>query len=133
MTDNPASEATRKQLASLHKPLLRLHKVLLDSERESYEAEHGAVSMGQMLQLVIQHEQFAWLRSISSLIVRIDELLDQKDPPATEEEAQALLTQLSVLLKPDQSGDEFQRKYHAALQREPAAVVVHKEVMGILS
>jgi hypothetical protein len=84
-----------------------------------------------LLQLVINHEQFAWLHSISELIVRIDEMLDVDEPVMTGD-AGTLLAQARALLKPSETGDEFERRYYAALQREPAVVLAHREVTTIL-
>ena len=66
----------RARLTAVRHGLLELHKALLDAERERYERTHGKVTAGKMLQLAFQDPQFAWLRSMSELIVRIDELLD---------------------------------------------------------
>jgi len=118
-------------MKDLRRGLLRLHKILLDQERAAYEREHGTVSSGEMLQLVINHEQFAWLHAISELIVRIDEALEAKEPATTEEDAEALLAQAQSLLIPAETGNEFQRKYYAALQSEPAAVLAHREVIQL--
>ena len=111
--------------------LLRLHKALLDSERAAYERAHGQVNAGKLLQLAISHEQFAWLRPVSELIVRIDEMLDAED--ATEEDAGALVSQARALLKPSEAGGEFERRYYAAIQREPEVVLAHRDVMRTLS
>ena len=69
------SEVTSQLLRDLRRELLRLHKTLLDSETAAYEQARGSVTRGELLQLVINHEQFAWLHTISELIVRIDEML----------------------------------------------------------
>jgi hypothetical protein len=66
-------------MSRVRQGLLELHKALLDGERARYEAIHGKVSAGKMLQLAFQDGQFAWLRSMSELIVRIDEWLDAGD------------------------------------------------------
>jgi len=118
-------------MKDLRRGLLRLHKILLDQERAAYERQHGTVSSGEMLQLVINHEQFAWLHAISELIVRIDEALEAKEPATTEEDAEALLAQAQSLLVPAETGNEFQRKYYAALQSEPAAVLARREVIQL--
>lgn len=115
------------RLRGLRSGLLRLHKTLLDAERDAYEQTHGRVSSGELLQLVINHEQFAWLHAVSELIVRIDELLDA-DEPATAVDADALFAEARALLKPSEAGGGFQRRYYAALQREPAAVLAHREL-----
>jgi hypothetical protein len=76
------------RLRQVRDRLLDLHKALLDAERARFEREHGRVtSSGQWLQLVLGHEQFAWLRPFSGLIVRIDEWLASDAPPPDEGEA----------------------------------------------
>jgi len=129
-SDELVSEATRQQLANLRRALLRLHKALLDDERLAYERVYGQVTGGELLQLVINHEQFAWLHSISEFIVRIDEMLDAEEP-ATNTDAESLLTQARTLLKPAEEGTDFERKYYAALQRDPDIVLAHREVTKI--
>jgi len=124
------SEVTSQTLRDLRRGLLRLHKTLLDQDTAAYEAARGSVTRGELLQLVINHEQFAWLHTISELIVRIDEMLSPKEP-ALEADAQALLTQAKMLLTPSETGDQFQRRYYAALQSEPDAVLAHREVMQL--
>jgi len=124
------SEVTSQTLRDLRRGLLGLHKTLLDQETSAYEAARGSVTRGELLQLVINHEQFAWLHTISELIVRIDEMLSPKEP-TLEADAQALLTQAKMLLTPSETGDQFQRRYYAALQSEPDAVLAHREVMQL--
>jgi hypothetical protein len=124
------SAETRQRLDNLHRALLRLHKILLDDERATYEKAHGRTPPGQMLQLVISNPQFAWLRRISELIVQIDELVESEESDPTE--ATDLIRQTRALLVPGDS-DEFARKYQDALQRKPDAVLAHKEVTAILA
>src|SRR5215210_2699685 len=97
-SDELVSEATRQQLANLRRSLLRLHKALLDDERLAYERVYGQVTGGELLQLVINQEQFAWLHSISELIVSLDEMLYAEEP-LTSADAESLLTQTRALLK----------------------------------
>ena len=125
------STTSQQSLKDVRRALLHLHKILVDMERAAYEQARGRVSSGELLQLVINHEQFAWLRSLSALIVRIDEMLDT-DEPVKDEEARSLLAEAGALLKPAEAGNNFEQKYFAALQREPAAVLAHREVMQSL-
>src|ERR1044072_91845 len=96
---NAAEEPVLVRLRALRRALLHLHKALLDSERAAYEQAMGRVTSGELLQLVLNDEQFAWLRYISELIVRIDELLDTDEPVAAED-AESLIAQGRALLKP---------------------------------
>lgn len=128
----PMLDSTRTKLDALSRALLRLHKCLLDSERAAYERDVARItSTGQYLQLVMGDPWFAWLREISQFIVVIDELLAQKTPVPDEEGTQ-LLTQARVLLIPSDTGSDFARKYSEAMQRDPAAVLAHGEMMRVL-
>jgi len=110
--------------------MLHLHKILLEMERADFERVSGRLTGGEMLQLVINHPQFAWLRQISALVVQIDETLDA-DEPVTLEEVQSLLGQTRSLFT--SSADKtFREKYQAALQRSPEAVMAHSEVTTLL-
>ncbi|HEY9624741.1 MAG TPA: hypothetical protein V6C78_30725, partial [Crinalium sp.] len=85
-----------------------------------------------LLQLVINHDQFAWLHRLSELIVQIDELL-HADEPVTSEAIAALITDIGMLLTPDELGDDFAVKYDAAFQRNPDVVLAHADVITLLA
>lgn len=123
--------AKHSRLRELRRALLRLHKILLDDERAIYERAHGRVSSGQLLQLVINHEQFAWLRVFSEFIVRVDEMFDAEGSPG-EEETEALFEEARAILAPSASGGDFQRTYQAALQRNFDAMILHGEASRLL-
>lgn len=106
--------------------------MLLDTERIAYEQVRGRVSSGELLQLVIEHEQFAWLHRISELVVQIDEML-QADEPVSLNDVENLITHTRALLTPSVVGNAFERKYYNALQREPGVVLAHAEVTGLLA
>ena len=122
------SEPTRQRLHDLRTRLLQLHKVLLDDARAAYELDRGSVgSNASLLQLVIHDPWFAWLRSISELVVRIDET-GEKDSPATDADATSLVDEVDRLLTASETGQGFQRRYFDALQRQPAVVLAHADV-----
>ncbi len=130
MTENTLPETTRRYLRGLRTRMLHLHKILLEMERADFERGSGRLTGGEMLQLVINHPQFAWLRQISALVVQIDETLDA-DEAATPDDLQSLLGQTRSLFT--SSADKtFREKYQAALQRSPEAVMAHSEVTTLL-
>jgi hypothetical protein len=130
--DDVLPEGMRVRLDQLRRKLLHLHKILLDAERAAYEREHGRKTSGEFLQLLINHEQFAWLHRISELVVRIDEILEDEEP-STSTNAAILLTEARSLLMPAEASDQFGKKYYEALQRQPDAILAHKDVAAILS
>lgn len=119
-------------LSSLRVHLMRLHKQLLESERIRYEQVRGTVSRGELLQLVIHHEQFDWLHRLSELIVQVDELL-HADEPITAHTIALLMADVRMLLTPDRPGDRFSTKYSAALQAHPEVVMAHADVVSLLA
>lgn len=110
--------------------MLHLHKILLEMERADFERDSGRLTSGELLQLVINHAQFAWLRQISALVVQIDETLDGKEP-AMVADLPNVLDQTRSLFS-SSTDTMFREKYEAALQRSPEAVVAHSEVARLL-
>ncbi len=126
------TEPSRERLRELRTQLLDLHKVLLEDTRVAYELDRGRVgTTANLLQLVISDPWFAWLHSLSELIVRIDELLG-KDAPSTESDAVTLFEHVEKLLTASESGEGFSRRYYDALQRQPAVVLAHAGVRRTL-
>lgn len=124
------TEATRAQLKSLSKSLLRLHKTLLDAEREHYETVNGKVqSTGEMLRLVLDDRHFAWLRILSGQIVLIDELLASKQP-TDEADGRSLIAQTARLLNFSDGDENFGDKLQTALQKDSNAVINYNEALG---
>ena len=105
---------------------------MLDTERDIYEQVRGRVSKGELLQLVINHDQFAWLHRLSEMIVQIDEML-HADEPVTSEAIASLMTDVRTLLTPDELGNDFAVKYDAAFQRNPDVVLAHADVVALLT
>ena len=129
----PHTDLTRQRLVDLRHGLLRLHKTLLDSERKTYERNHGRriASPGEFFQLVVGDAWFAWLHRVSELVVRIDEMLDA-DEPATAVDATRVIDQARLLLRPSEEGAGFGKHYYDALQRDPDVVLAHAAVKKLL-
>ena len=132
VSENEVDESTVDRLSQVRKPLLHLHKTLLDLERAAYERKHDRVENSyELLQLVMHDPWFAWLHSLSELMVQIDEMLDAKEP-VRENGANAVIHQVRVLLMPSETGSGFQKKYFSSLQESPDVVLAHSEVMKYL-
>jgi hypothetical protein len=130
---NRMADLTRERLTALRNGLLRWHKSLLDAERAAYERDVARIAnAGQYLQLVLADPWFAWLREVSQFIVIVDETLAQKEP-ATRADADRLLNQARDLLVPAENGSDFARRYDEAMQRDPAAVLAHGELMMVFA
>jgi hypothetical protein len=121
------TDAERQLLTDLRRALLHLHKTLLDWERADYEITHGRMEPMQALQLIYNHQQFAWLRPMSGLIVRIDEALDDAEPV----DVVPLMSDAQRLTSPA-AGSGHAARYHAALQELPDAVLAHGQVVALL-
>jgi len=130
ISDDVLADSHLHRLGDLRLGLLRLHKALLEMERTDFESVFGRVTTGELLQLVINHAQFRWLRMISALVVEIDEVLNG-DEPATLHDFDELINQARLLLTSPED-EEFKTRYQAALQRVPAVVMAHSAVMQLL-
>ena len=132
VSDEFASKQTPQRLRDVRQSLLRLHKVLLEFERGTYERAHDRIETSyQFLNLVMNDPWFAWLRNVSELIVRMDEMLDAEEPPS-EADVLAVIEQAREVTTPSETGQEFQRRYFTALQKSPDAVLAHAETVKLL-
>jgi len=123
----------RKQILDVRSSLLSLHKALILAEQITYERINGRIeSTSQLLQLVLNDPWFTWLHPLSQLVVRIDELLDNKSD-LSHVEVEHFLIEARSLVRPSEEGDGFERSYYEALQREPDVIFAHVEVKRLLT
>lgn len=133
MTDHDVAEAQQAKtlLGDLRHALLRLHKTLLDWERAGYERIHGRQTSNDLLNALLNDAQFAWLRPLSQLIVRIDELLGDSTPPMRND-VEAVVSQVRALTSPNAEGTIYERRYDTVLQEHPDAVFAHRDVLTVV-
>lgn len=107
--------------------MLKLHKRMLDEERELYESLNGPLTATEYLSLLLESEDFAWLRKFSMLIVEIDEMFAQKDGFGDEMLAANLqkVRELVLMAEPD---EYFRAKYQLAIQSDPDTASLHSEL-----
>jgi hypothetical protein len=116
-------------LQAVRNALLHHHRALLELAQRDYERAAGRVSPTELVGLLMQHPAFGWLRMLSSLIARLDEILDQPEPG----EAEAVIATASrLLLDLDANDGGFQARYREALQQSPDVVLSHARVAKLL-
>jgi hypothetical protein len=133
------TDADRTLLTELRRLLLQLHKTLIDWQRADYETTHGRLQTTQLLNVLFNDPAFAWLRTMSGLIVRIDEVLaevgDPRRSPPDSSRAEAgtgpLVAQARELVAPE-AGSPYALRYHAALQELPDVVLAHRDLVNLL-
>ena len=112
--------------------LLKLHKQLVDVERENYENEYGQITSGYFLNLLVDDKNFSWLRKFSTLIVEIDEMLDLDDG-YTENMLEKQFAEMRKLLNLENADEEFKAKYQNALQNNAEIAGKHGELKSLLA
>ncbi|MEM9806792.1 MAG: hypothetical protein AAF959_16100 [Cyanobacteria bacterium P01_D01_bin.56] len=128
-------ETNQQRLKRFRDYLLKLHKLLLETERIRYEQTNGPIkNKGEFFQLVISDDAFSWLRPISQFIVQIDEFLTAKEPPENPEETAAILLEKGrLMMKPDEnSATPLAAKYFEAIQSEPQVALMNAEMNKML-
>ncbi|MEP6788016.1 MAG: hypothetical protein ABJB40_06260 [Acidobacteriota bacterium] len=120
-----------EKLKNARNVLLKLHKSMLDLEREIYEGIHGKLGPAQFVNILMEDEDFAWLRKFSMLIVEIDEMFDLKDA-ATVEMVDAHLEKVRELVEMTEPDEYFRAKYQFALQRDPNSAGLHSQLKAVL-
>lgn len=123
----------QERLQQLRDALLKLHKILVDSETATYEKTFGKIpSPNHLLRLLTNDPWFAWLHPLSLLIVSMDEALDEKEPLTTGK-VDALVKESARLLVASETGEGFSHHYFDALQRDPDVVFAHADAAKIFN
>jgi len=117
-------------LGEIRKPLLTLHKAILDHERAAYEKEFGPVTPAAFLQVLINGTGFRWLAPLSTVIANVDEILDNDE--ATSAERIAAVESTVGLFSEDEPGNIFLAHYRQLLQGSPDILHAHGNVAPIL-
>jgi hypothetical protein len=121
------------QLKATRHQLLRLHKALLDAEKNTYEITHGPISSNmEFFNLVLNHEWFQWLRPISALIAEVDEAIGNKKDPIAPDMAVVYLERTYSLIAVNPTGDSHGIKYYEAIERDADVARLHVELTQIL-
>ena len=119
-------------LDKLRAALLQLHKTLLDAQRIRYERENGRVeSRGELLALVLEDASFEWLRVLSALIARLDELAEADDKDARAE-LRGVIERLRTLVR-FEGNDGFTGPYREIVKAVPDALVAHVQLSRLLA
>jgi hypothetical protein len=119
-------------LGKLRHALLELHRTLLDAQRIRYERDNGRVeSRGELLDLVLRDASFEWLRVLSALIARLDELaaVDDRDVSA---EMRTVIDKLRTLVR-FEGNSGFTGPYREIIEAVPDALVAHVQLSRLLS
>ena len=112
--------------------LLVLHKALLDAQRIRYEREHGRIPSSQaLLGLVLEHPAFAWLRSMSALIARLDEWMEEGEAASPAELAE-IIAALRSLIQTESPHAEFSSRYWEIVNDVPEVLVAHVQLWRLL-
>lgn len=117
-------------LNDVRRPLLTLHKAILDHERAAYERESGPVTPAAFLQALINGTAFRWLGALSTVIANVDESLDAKD--ATGDDRIAAAEGVLTLFDTDAPKTDFLVRYQALLQTSPEVLHLHAQLVPLL-
>ena len=121
-----------EKLKNARNILLKLHKSMLDLERAMYEGIHGQVAPAQFVNILMEDEDFAWLRKFSTLIVEIDEMFASKTG-IEEGMIEANLLKVRELAEMKEPDEYFRAKYQFAIQRDPDSAGLHSQLKAALS
>ncbi len=126
------NQQLKTRLLELRLKILQQHKIMLEFERREFEALFGRVNAAELLQLLISHAQFAWLRRMSEFVVLVDETLADKQFPITDQNMEDFIAQARALFDPENPDLEFSERYHAVVEDNPDAFLKHGEIKKLL-
>ena len=123
----------KERLTALANALRALHRALVERARRGLEQDgHAVLGTGEWLQLLTADPQFAWLRSLSELIVDLDVFLEA-DPAPADDDAAAVRHEIERLLAPPtQAAGGFAERYWPYVHDDPHVAIAHGAVRQAL-
>jgi hypothetical protein len=119
---------TAEALRAVSVALRPVHGALLDATRREYEQTHDKVKTpAALLALAMNDENFSWLRPLSGLMSRIDDLADESEIDPLEVLSLHAAIESWTLLSSAPAGG-FQSRYVNFLQQRPDLVMAHAEL-----
>ncbi|MBK9165642.1 MAG: hypothetical protein IPM21_17370 [Acidobacteria bacterium] len=119
-----------EKLKAARQVLLRLHKSLIDREKEFAEGIHGPITPNMFLGMLLNDPDFQWLRRFSTAIVEVDELFAAKDG-ISDEVVDEHLGRLKAVVEME-SDEYFAAKYQSALQQSSEIAGHHSEFIAYI-
>jgi hypothetical protein len=127
--DDEARASLRARLRQLSRLLLPLHRALIEAAKSEYAFAYGPVTQPtQLLQLLNEHQFFAWLRPLTTLIVDIDETARQDFEAA---DFDAILERVRSMFRGDTTSD-FGTRYVPLLQQSVELAIAHAAIKKFL-
>ena len=128
--DDAARASLRARLRELSRLLIPLHRALIEAAKSEYAFAYGPVEQPtQLLRLLNEHEFFAWLRPLTSLIVDIDEIARQDFQSADHD---ALIHRAQTLFGGEMQS-EFSSRYVPLLQQSVELAIAHAALKKFLT
>lgn len=122
--------ASLESLKHLSKSLQRVHRIFLDNERRTLEAELGhAMTPLEFFNRLTQDPALAWMKMFSNLIVEIDDFIDKAKKDGveiTEADLSSFRTRVDfTLLNPS---SKVAGRYRHHLMNDSEFVLAHADV-----
>jgi len=125
----------KERLGAVARALRSLHRVLAERVRRDVEAREQTVIMpGQWLSRLTGDAEFAWLRTLSEMIVDLDVFLDA-DPAPADDDLASIRADVERMIAPSAvPGTEtaFSSQYWHYVHEEPQVGIVHGELRQAL-
>lgn len=119
------------RLKEIRDSLLGLHSYLLEYQKAKYEKDFEVITnSAQFFKLVTTHPDFVWLRTLSEIIVSIDELLEKE--PVDHKAEEDLVQYLRKVVESPGLGGVFESKYIKAIAEDGAVAVAHGSLVSLL-
>jgi hypothetical protein len=129
------ADADNSRLGTVASALRSLHRALVERVRRDVEQQRQTVIMpGAWLQMLTTDAQFAWLRSLSELMVDLD-VFGEADPAPAEDDLSAIRGEIERLVAPSTVPgleSDFARHYWRCVHDEPQVAIAHAAVRQAL-
>lgn len=121
----------REHLREISSAMMKVHKVLMESEMETLELASGKIiPPTERLNILLNNPDFAWLRNLSRLIGDVDEIYFQKEV-ILERQLKDIMIRVHDLFSLENES-EFTYRYRKSLGTVPDLMMEHGRLKTVL-
>lgn len=118
----------KKRLRMMRDRILSMHRILMEIQKSIYEVNNPSVTRGQLLELLFTHENFTWLRAISTLVSNIDAALAHREG-ITIEQVEEFFAEIRTLFDQSEGHASFKENYDRLRETEPGKIPFRIDVL----
>lgn len=110
-----------QNLNLIHGVLLKVHRALLQLQIQEYQkTQEHKLTFQEIIELASNHADFAWLKDLSNMILKIDDYTLDKNNEVSQKDLDSVKSQVNQILFQTKNPSSFQSQLEEMVSQQSA-------------